>query len=232
MLKIAVCDDNNEESKALGKLLENFGGLKVSFFDSGESFLKNYRDFEYDIVFMDIYMGDINGIDTVKKIRKTDNLTPFVFITTSSDHALESYKIGAVGYLEKPIKKEQLYNFLHLAEALKEKLSITLNSGKKQVKLRVFDIMYAEQHAHDILLFMSDNRVIKSRGNLDDILPVLSSEHFFRTHKSFIINPAHISSLNSELMIFTMENGNNVHISRRYFKEAKNLFEEYLFGMG
>ena len=99
-MRFAIVDDlafcRDEIKKNLFRYIgENFAGEhpQIDEFDSGELFLENFSPETYDMIFIDQYMNGISGIDTAKKIRESDNLVALVFITTSRDHALDSYEV-------------------------------------------------------------------------------------------------------------------------------------------
>ena len=81
----------------------------LSRFTSGEEILDGYRPYQYSVIFLDIYMDGINGIDTAKKIRETDRDALLVFLTTSEDHMMSAWRIHAYEYILKPVKIEQVF---------------------------------------------------------------------------------------------------------------------------
>ncbi|MEG1269653.1 MAG: response regulator, partial [Oscillospiraceae bacterium] len=89
-------------------------------FESGEAFLQDYRAEKYDLIFMDIYMARITEIETVTAIREIDGAVPIAFVTTSTDHTLKSYRLEALKYIEKPVKKKAVQELLSLAQLKKE----------------------------------------------------------------------------------------------------------------
>ena len=116
-VNIAICEDEAAETKLLCDILDN-NDIKNSYtvFTDADSFLASYERDKYDLLLMDIYMKDsMTGIEAISMIRKKDADIPVAFITTSRDHALESYRLSAIGYIEKPVSAAELNNVLHLA---------------------------------------------------------------------------------------------------------------------
>ncbi|MEG1577977.1 MAG: response regulator, partial [Oscillospiraceae bacterium] len=84
-LQIAVCEDLLEEQQRLLTMIEKSGiPASCTTFESGEAFLQDYRAGKYDLIFMDIYMAGITGIETVTAIREIDEAVPIAFVTTST----------------------------------------------------------------------------------------------------------------------------------------------------
>ena len=103
VLNIAICEDEIEQKNKLIKLL-NESSIKntYSIFSNGEELLEVFETYKYDLILMNIYMdSELTGIKTVKLIRKKDKDIPVAFVTTSKDHALESYRLSAMKYIEK-----------------------------------------------------------------------------------------------------------------------------------
>ena len=117
VLKIAVCEDETDQRNRLLALLDE-SSIKntYSVFENGEKLLKVFERGKYDLILMDIYMdSELSGIETVKLIRKKDKDISVAFVTTSKDHALESYRLSAIKYIEKPYSKENIEDTLSLA---------------------------------------------------------------------------------------------------------------------
>ena len=95
-MRIAICDDLKEERKkvidALNSVIKNFS---VNEFEDGNELLKNHSAFPYDLIFLDIHMPKISGIDTAAAIREKDEKTPVIFISESNDFAFQSYSVLA-----------------------------------------------------------------------------------------------------------------------------------------
>ena len=116
-LKIAICEDEPNQKNMLLKLLDESNIENTSVvFANGEDLLADFKQGKYDLILMDIYMeSELTGIDTIRLIRKKDKDIPVAFVTTSKDHALESYRLSAMKYIEKPYSKESIEDILHLA---------------------------------------------------------------------------------------------------------------------
>lgn len=112
--KIAICDDVEVERFVLRRQLMAYfqttgGEAEIREFESGESLLAEIEEGYIlpDLIFLDIYMGDLNGMDTARRLRALGVKAPIVFLTASPDFALESYEVEASGYLLKPADEQQ-----------------------------------------------------------------------------------------------------------------------------
>ena len=128
-MRIAVVDDIKEERTLLhGWLYSQLSRRNVSAdiveFESGEEFLLAAKERPFTVLFLDIYMGGANGIEIAKELRKTDADCLLIFTTTSTDHALEGFRVRALHYLVKP------YNEREISTLMDEILARIPDSGK------------------------------------------------------------------------------------------------------
>ena len=149
-MKIAIVDDSSLDRDFLKNGLEiifeerNIENLEIQEFSSGEELLNYLRENPSDffhIIFMDIYMEDLTGVETAKAIRKTDEQVKIVFITTSNEFASESYEVKAEDYLIKPFNKERLEKTLERLVIKKKKEDKILKFSENKV-VHVDSIVY------------------------------------------------------------------------------------------
>lgn len=230
-LYIAVCEDNNAEQQHLRSILEKSDHpVEIKVYSSGEDLLGEYKPGSFDLILMDIYLSGLSGIKTITELRKIDEQVMVAFTTSSLDHTLESYRLEALKYIEKPVKEKAVQELLDLARIRKEnKPRLTLKKAGQNITVPLELIMYAEQNSHALFLFLSTGEVINILERLDHIEEQFSGDAFFRCHKSFLVNFAFVEKLDIELRIFRMKEGNTVHIRRESMAKAKKSFENYLF---
>ena len=115
ILNIAICEDTAEEEEKLINTLNSCSiKANATCFKNAEELLSCFEIGKFDLLLMDIFMGEMTGIDAISKIREIDRDIPVAFITTSKDFALESYRLSALKYIEKPYKKRILRGFCTL----------------------------------------------------------------------------------------------------------------------
>ena len=230
-LNIAICEDNRLELTYLLDLIkESEIPTTCTTFNSGEELLKNYEVGLYDLIYMDIYMNGMTGIDTIKAIRKIDSDILVAFTTTSLDFTLESYRLDAIKYIEKPASKKAVTDLLELTLLkVKNKPCFTIKQDGMPLAIPFCRIVYLEQQGHNLIIHVNGNLIFQTSDKIDKIEQLFSPYDFIRCHKSYLVNLNFIKSLNKDLSVFEMKEGGNVHIRRESMSNAKNSFEEHLF---
>lgn len=233
-LNIALCEDKPEDSDLLLTYIrESKLPVDVEVFDSGEALLETFTIGKYDLIFFDIYLKEIKGIDAAMKIREKDTTVTLIFTTTSLDFSLQSYRLKALKYIEKPIAKEEILESLEMAfERRKTSLYINLLIKGVYQDIALDNILYFEAKNHAVIVntyleILKTSQKIKL-NSIQKILP----ETFFRCHHSYIVHIKHIKELDRNLKVFIMNNGDIVHISHKLFKKAVVCYENYLFSKG
>ncbi len=118
---IAICDDSGADREYIAGLVDGWAAesgsdVKASLFSSAESFMFGYAEKnDYDILLLDIEMGETDGVTMAKKLRKTNTTVQIIFVTGYSDYIAEGYEVAALHYLMKPVNKEKLFEVLYRA---------------------------------------------------------------------------------------------------------------------
>jgi len=235
MLNIAVCDDNEKDRRIICEKVSRYvknNALKTSImeFQDGEElvhYIQSKKAF-FEIIFLDIYMNLMDGMETAKKIRESDTQCNIIFLTTSISHAVESYDVHAAYYLLKPIDDQKLYNALQAVIEDIAKVSsqyVIVNSNKNYYKLFFSDILYVESRARVLLLHTKQNGVISIYSKLNDYEAELKDYRFLRCHKSFLINMDYVLELKDAS--FVMENDQIIPISNGV-KDKKKIYMDHL----
>lgn len=230
-LQIALCEDQPGERQHLADLIRS-GAVpaQATVFSSGEAFLEEYRPGRYDLVFMDIYMDGITGVEAVRRVREADGEVPIVFVTSSLEFALEGYRLNVAKYLEKPVSQEAVDESLALAKERRERRSrLAVVLGEKEYRLPLRRLICAEQKGHYLLLSFEGGKTEQIKGRLDELAPQLAGLPFFRCHKSYLANLAYVTAVDKELLLLRMREGHDAYIRREDLKKAKDTWESYLF---
>ena len=120
-LHIGICDDEQVEIQYLQKIVLDWAhtghhNISINLFPSSEAFLFNHEnDKNFDILLLDIQMGDMDGVELAKLLRNSDKLVQIIFITGFPDFIAEGYEVSALHYLMKPVKEEKLFEVLDKA---------------------------------------------------------------------------------------------------------------------
>ena len=232
-LRIAVCEDDAAEAEALKKVLDSSGiPCEAVFFPNGAPFVRDYYPGKYDLVFMDIYMPGLGGLETVEEIRSMDPDVPIAFLTSSQDHALEGYRLHVNRYILKPLRENtgEVMEVLGLAEkARADRPALHIRQDGEEIALRFEQIVFLEQDNHLIRLVLSNGSQLSFPGKLDSLEEELPKPVFFRCHKSFLVNLAHVKGIDKELCVFAMDAGGVAHIRRRSLRDAQEAYSQYMF---
>ncbi len=231
ILHTAVCEDNLDEQKNVLAILQKSEiPTETTLYCCGEDFLKEYQQGKFDLVFMDIYMDGISGLDVVTRLREIGDNVPVAFITTSTEHTLESYRLDALKYIEKPLKERAVLELLEFAQLKKEHTPrLLLKKNGRDFSLPFERILYVEQKDHTLYLYLVGGEIVQVKERMDLIEPQFDEQPFFRCHKSYLVNLSYVAKLDRELMVFVMKEGQNVHIRRQSMSKARKAFESYLF---
>ena len=207
-LKLALCEDDKEEMERLMDLAQAAAvPVRVTAFENGEAFLADYRPGRFDMVFMDIYMDGISGVEAVRRLREQEPELPVAFVTSSQDHALDGYRLKVAKYIEKPVTKEDMDSAIALAAQWREQAAVEVVLQEKKLSLPVNRLVLVEQRA--------------------EAQP--AGFPFFRSHKSYLANLSHVVGIDQGLLVFCMKDGQSVYIRRDLLKKAKNAWEDWLF---
>lgn len=214
MINIAICDDRAEDLEIIYSYVsKNLKDLDISFkissFSEGQDLIDyiNSSKEVYDIIFLDIYMKFCNGIDIAKKIREFDKECKFIFITSSKEHAIDSYDVNAIYYILKPINEEKLSSAIKIAiERLdKENKQIIVTNKKGNYKILYKDILYAESKARVVNIYLKSGELISFYSKLEEFFQSLQDERFIKCHKSFLVNMDYILKIENTYIFIVNE---------------------------
>ncbi|MCD8231559.1 MAG: LytTR family DNA-binding domain-containing protein [Clostridiales bacterium] len=191
--RIAICDDSAADRTYIKSLIHIWAKKQaVSFqakeFPSAESFLFCYEtDKAWDILLLDIEMGDMDGVSLAKKLRQDNESLQIVFITGYSDYIAEGYEVAALHYLMKPLKKEKFFAVLDRAvEKLKKNEKVlTFDLSGETVRVPIWQIIYAEVQLNYVTIHAKEK--IRIKMTLSDLQRELD-DRFYRVGRSVIVN--------------------------------------------
>lgn len=196
--KIAICDDDKADRQYIEALVEKWAknaghSVQVAVFESAESFLFHYAaEQDYDILLLDIEMGEMDGVTMAKMLRKDNDAIQIVFITGYSDYISEGYEVEAIHYLMKPVKEEKLAEVLaRAAEKLaRNEKCLYFETAGETVRIPVYQIRYADVMGNYVTIHAAEDVKVKmTLGNLEKEL----DERFFRVGRSSIVNLTQIA---------------------------------------
>lgn len=232
MLKIAICEDESSQRTKLKEyinraLTENINKeYEIIEYERGETILEDYPR-GVDIIFLDIQMDNINGMDTARKIREFDENVEIIFITGVWEYVQEGYEVRAYRYLIKPVEFENFQKQLCLciSEIEKNRKSYMIATYKGDTnKIAISSILYIETEGRNTIIH-TINETYKSNLGINKLEKELEDKNFVRCHNSFLINLEHINKIDaSSVKLYNYE----VPVSRHKIKELKLRFTSFL----
>ena len=202
-MQIGICDDSAEARLALRAALERALDRRQSEggfleFSSGEGLLRWMENHagELDLVFLDIERGEVDGMETARRLRAADDGLQLLFVTGYTDHVFDGYSVGALGYLMKPPRPEQLDGVLErAAEALMRDFdsAFICRSGETLYRIPKKSILYFASDRRQVSC-ISAARTYTFYGKLDDVERDVG-DGFVRVHQRYLVRTAAVDRL-------------------------------------
>ncbi len=209
-MKIYLVDDSKVDLVRLERYVKQFAaesGMPVEIigFLNPDAFLESYEKDEEKpyLVFMDIFMEGMNGIETAKRIREiAGKESRLIFTTSSADHAMEAFEVYADGYLKKPYHYEDFSKAMGRLEGRfkNESKVVVLRSIRQDITVHLGQIIFAEASGHKVNVH-TDNNVVVANMSMKEIDKVLLCEPgFIHCGQSYIINIAKVKTYDKEIV--------------------------------
>ncbi len=231
MLRIAVCDDLSVEREKIRHILEEefaSGNMAAEFleFDSGSALVSAWeRDkLAAQIIFLDIYMDGIDGVETARRLRDMGCKSAIIFLTSTPDFAMEGYEVDAAGYLLKPLEEENLRQLLKRLFKRNNPALLALRQGNQVFTLAPSEIIYVESNRNRLLIHTLED-TITYYGRLDELAERLSGKQFLRCHQSYLVNMDRVFAAGDD---FHMETGDVVPIRVRERRAIREKYFRYI----
>lgn len=228
MLKVAICDDNISVVKIIKEIVESYEklGFSINTYNDGEKLLKTNEKF--DVLFLDIDMPNMDGIEVAKKIRNFDKEVRIIYVTNFTDYANLAFSVHAFGYLNKPIKKEEIYHQLDEVVEYSKKEEpllefITSEGIERLVPNEIYFFEYLNRKVK--MKALSNTYILKDK--ITTIAKLMEPYGFLMPHKSFTVNLFHVKNIKG-YDIYMMD-GSVIPLSQKKsaeFREQLNIFLE------
>ena len=234
MLRLAICDDASEFLISTKEYLEKWNAkpeaLAIEVFTNGDSLIESHIANPFDIILLDVIMPLLNGIETAAEIRKHDKSVKIVFLTSSSEYAVDSYTVHASNYLLKPVEPDKLFHCIReiYTDLLDKTRCITVTSVSAVHRIELRNIEYLEAHGKKVLFVLSNGSTIESNQPFyfyQDKL--LLADGFFKCHRSYIVNIYKTTTYTQKEI--RMQSGARIPISRGCHAEFDAAYFDLLF---
>lgn len=242
-MKIAVVEDDDVHAAMTVRLLEKWldsSGIKYRLFvfSSAESFLFEWEDDKvWDILFIDIQMPGISGIELARSIRKENKKVALVFVTGITDYMQDGYEVEALHYLVKPVDSAKVsYCMERVAgvfENAKKNNAVLIEAeditgggdgGRVIFRLSPEDIFFLEASAHNTEIHTRD-KSYRIREGISVVGKRFAQDMFVLCHRSFIVNLMYVSGIGKDEV--TLDDGRKVPMSKRCAGAVRESFIKF-----
>lgn len=228
-MKVAICDDEKTFHKEIIDLLHKFQKARkidifMDHYENGNTLLRSGQ--EYDVIFMDYQMEEINGIETARKLRKTNSDSIIIFISAYPSAALDAFEVQTFRFIQKPIDESKLFKALNdYLKSVDYDNLLLINTHDGSYKIKMSEIIYLEGDGKYTTI-RTKNKTLRVHLNLKQLEIRLPSSKFIRCSKSFVAGFEHINNHNNSSIIF--DNGEKAVIGAHYAAKFKIEFQNYI----
>ncbi|MFG6383108.1 MAG: LytTR family DNA-binding domain-containing protein [Lachnospiraceae bacterium] len=233
-MRIAVCDDEKLIRDTIAERIKKlYPFYEILKYKNGEKLLED--TIESDIVFLDIQMDGMDGIETAKCLRKRNKKIILIFLTAWEEYVFQAFDVEAFHYLIKPLRKEKFYQVLEAAinkveeiqgamQKKREEKSILVKVGTSSQKIYLDEIIYAEIYNRKVTLYTTTKNIefYAKMSNLEQEL----GEDFVRPHRSYLVHLRYVSKYCATDI--TLENGTVILLAKQKYKEFVKRYMKYI----
>ena len=230
IMQIALCDDNPIDREIIAMMLYEYAKQRSVHFDieEYESAVNLICDIEegrvFNIVFMDIYMDEILGIDAALKLRNEMHYEgSIVFLTATTKFAVDSYEVNASGYLIKPLSYEKVFSIMDKILLSYKEGTYAIQRHSGIIHIPIDEILFVDSDNNKCVIHRKDGRCFTVYKRLDNIQEELPA-YFLRCHQSYLVNMDYIQRADKE---FELVSGDIVSIRQRDLKQIRSVYLEY-----
>ncbi|SHK84762.1 LytR/AlgR family response regulator transcription factor [Desulforamulus aeronauticus] len=237
MVTIFLCDDNSETVEKYSTLIKRTAekhqiDIALSVFYSGESLVFHMSDTPDlpDIIYLDILMGKLNGINTAKQLRKLGCNAEIIFLTSSEDYVFDSFDVFPIHYLLKEEtaqeKFEQVFlRAVHLS-AGEEAKKFVCKSGASHKIISLKEISHYDINRGVVTVHYGKNEKFEYWMTLAELEDQLRGKDFIRTHRSYIVNLQYIAKFARRSVV--LKTGESIPVGVTYEDKVKTAFMDYI----
>ena len=236
MIRIAICDDSSAFLHQAKFLIEHWDApaarsIVTELFEDSDALLSAHSQKPFDIILLDIVMPLLNGIDAAKELREKDKTVKIIFLTTTTEFAIDSYAVKASNYLLKPVNPDTLFACLDelICDLQSIGKSIVVKGTDATHRIVLSDIEYVEAQLKHTVFFLKEKQKIESAEpfyTYENILVL--DDGFFKSHRSYIVNIHHIDKFSHTQIV--MRSGFCIPISRSCQKNFEDSYFRVIFG--
>lgn len=234
MLRIAICDDEKMDRKILSAMIERYTAdyhieCEKAEYDSADGFLEIFKEGSCiespDILFLDIFMSGMSGIELAKKLRADGVKSEIVFITSSNEYAADAYEVDAFSYLRKPLEEEKFDELMdNIMGRFNRTRSIEVNCDRMTEKIYISDILYIETSGRQLVIHAA-GRDYTVYMSIAGILKMLPQADFVQVSRFEAVSLCHIKMMNEKEVL--LDEGTTVALSPKLADHITERYDEY-----
>ena len=235
MIRVGICDDSYAFVQQTKFIIEHWDNkpqdIDVEVFEDADALIQVHTNRPFDIILLDVVMPLLNGIEAAQEIRENDKSVKIVFLTTSTEFAVDSYTVKASDYLLKPVDPAKLFNCLdNLIEDIKTVSKCIAVRGIDAIhRVMLSNIEFVESQGKYIVFHMSKGKTIDSHNPLYTYEnKLVLDDGFFKCHRSYIVNLHKVNSYSQKEII--MQSGYRIPIARNSQKDFETAYFAAVFG--
>lgn len=230
MISAAIVEDEQGAAETLAAYITRFEHetgerFNVDIYSDGLAFLDGYKH-SHDVIFMDIEMPHLSGMDTAQRLRKLNEEVPLVFVTNMKQYAIEGYTVGALDFILKPVNYYRLASILKKIskEVQKRGADKLIRADDGIVRVRLDAVTYVEVMGRDII-YHTEQGDICTRGKLKDLEEEFAPYGFVRCSNCYLVNLRHVNSVNKDVVTV---DGTRLSVSQRKRKDLLRAMGAYM----
>ena len=232
MIKFAICDDEpimmQEISNQLSQYMigRKISSYSVTNFSNGCSLLES--DCDFDVIFLDIQMEHLNGMDIAKMLRQRKNHSLLIFVTVLKECVFDAFEVEAFDYLVKPLDSGHFKRTMdRIIKSIqqRENKSIVVQRGTSCDVILFAEIVYCEVQGRKIYIHQSNGKITDYYDKLDDLEQRIDGR-FFRCHRSYLVNLEYVRGYNVGQVMLSQ--GNKIPVSRLRERDLTQALLRYM----
>lgn len=233
MIRVAIVEDVADERACLMACLSSIGesdgyAFDIAQFETGAAFLEHYST-DFDIVFLDIQMPGLNGMETAREVRRMDSSVIIIFVTNLAQFAISGYEVEALDFILKPVNRYAFALTIRRAIARMTKNVedyITVKTDGASRAVRISSIRYVEVMGHYVIFHTVEGNYTEY-VTLKEVFGRIQRNVFVLCNRSYLINLQHVSAIDGNDVIIGNE---KIPISRPRRKEFLSALSDYMGG--
>ena len=239
MIRIAIVDDEIAQIQKIEKIISEFFEehklqISVNSFTSGEALFSESDS--YDLIFLDIHMEGMDGIETAQRLRVKNKKVTIFYITSYEKYIQKSMTIHPFAFIVKPYSKKEIYKNLEdylaythsILESRPNEIYHIHTIDDRHIQVSMDDILYFHYLENRTVEIIMKNEEYKIKDGIMHIYPELNHEYFMIPNQSFIVNLHHIKELDGKNRKLVMNNGDLILIPRRKYSEVIESLNRYI----